>query len=313
MIIDELKNKLKKSLISKNDYINEMYEKFHSHIFEYCKYLKNTDIFNITICNDGKIIFEFKNGLKMYCSEGDKRTVPIEIINFGAYEKLELDMMYNFVSEGDNIFDIGANVGWYSLNLSQKYKNIKIYAFEPIINTFQYFEDNIKLNNLQSKINLYNFGFSNENKKVEFFYSPECSVSASMKNITNNENVQKVECNLRKIDDFILDIGQNVEINFLKCDVEGAELFVFQGGINFLTKHKPIIFTEMLRKWSAKFNYHPNDIISLLKQINYKCFVIKDGKLLEIESIIDQTIETNFYFLNSEKHLNSDKIKPIIL
>ncbi|WP_342228107.1 FkbM family methyltransferase [Rickettsiella endosymbiont of Rhagonycha lignosa] len=54
------------------------------------------------------------------------------------------------------------------------------------------------------------------------------------------------------------------KLDFIKCDVEGAELTIYTGGINVIREHKAIIFTEMLRKWSVKFNYHPNDIIALL-------------------------------------------------
>jgi hypothetical protein len=68
--------------------------------------------------------------------------------------------------------------------------------------------------------------------------------------------------------------------------------------------NKQLIFTEMLRKWSAKFNSHPNEIIDLLSGIGYRCFATRENHLIEIFSMDESTIETNFFFLHSEKHLH---------
>ena len=101
-------------------------------------------------------------------------------------------------------------------------------------------------------------------------------------------------------------------LDFVKCDVEGAEYFVYQGGLETLKKFKPIIFSEMLRKWSAKFDYHPNDIINLLKQIGYLCFVIRGRKLEEFTLMDENTLETNFIFLHKEKHAQQVKDKTCL-
>jgi hypothetical protein len=58
----------------------------------------------------------------------------------------------------------------------------------------------------------------------------------------------------------------------------------------------------MLRKWSAKFNYNPNDIIDLLFGLGYRCFTAKADQLVEFFRMDDNTIETNFFFLHSGNH-----------
>ena len=62
----------------------------------------------------------------------------------------------------------------------------------------------------------------------------------------------------------------------------------------------------MLRKWSKKFDYHPNDIIDLLKGAGYSCYAIQENALSLISQVTDDTIETNFLFLdeNKERHKN---------
>ena len=60
----------------------------------------------------------------------------------------------------------------------------------------------------------------------------------------------------------------------------------------------------MLRKWAAKFDYHPNDIINYFIQFGYNCFTANEGKLKIVDKVDDQTIETNFFFLHESKHSN---------
>jgi len=93
-------------------------------------------------------------------------------------------------------------------------------------------------------------------------------------------------------------------VDFIKCDVEGAELFVFRGAKETIATYKPIIFTEMLRKWAKKFDYHPNEIISLFNGLGYRCFSIRNGFLSELSYMDDSTVETNFFFLHKEKHMS---------
>lgn len=93
------------------------------------------------------------------------------------------------------------------------------------------------------------------------------------------------------------------KVDFIKCDVEGTELFVYEGGKKTIEKYRPIIMSEMLRKWAHKFNYHPNDIINLLTELGYQCFVINENSnLKKFDKVLEETVETNYYFLHKEKH-----------
>ena len=60
-----------------------------------------------------------------------------EIYLKGNYEKEQIDFLLDQIQENNiNYFlDIGAHMGFYSVNVSKK--NISIYAFEPIKNNFE--------------------------------------------------------------------------------------------------------------------------------------------------------------------------------
>jgi len=307
MNLIDIEKQYKNNEIDKQEYIQIMHN-IHCSLFKYKEFIKGKDIEKIEITKNNVIITSQTNSIKMICDKDDQRIAPLEILNFGYYEKNDFNMVMNLIDEGDSIFDIGANVGWYSLNIAKAIKNTKVLAFEPIPKTFDYLKTNVEMNQLNN-IKIFNFGFSNEEKEIEFYFYKEGSGNASLANLSNVNTTEKVKCIVQRIDTFM--VMNNYSIDFIKCDVEGAELLVFKGGIETIKRDKPIIYTEMLRKWSSKFNYHPNEIIEMLANIGYRCFTVKDNYLVEFYKMDDTTTETNFYFLHEQKHIA--KIKKFSL
>jgi len=298
--MNNLKQLYQRGAINKQEYITQMH-KFHSLLFDYRDLLKNNKIKKIEIFENGVFITFHGSDIKMIVDEYDERTAPIEAMNFLGYETEETDFVLTIIRESQHsdftVFDIGANVGWYSLNIAKFFPEIKIHAFEPIPQTYGYLKDNIMLNGLKN-ITTNNFGLSNEDKDVLFYYYKEGSGNASLANLSNIDGTEGIHSKVYKLDNYIK--NNNLRADFIKCDVEGAELFVFEGALETLNKYKPIIFTEILRKWSAKFNYHPNDIINLLSNIGYSCYVIRNNKLEQFDKVDDSTLETNYIFIHSE-------------
>ena len=305
-MLKELIEGYKNNKFDKKEY-NQLMFNIHEKLIDYCELIKSSMIEKIEI-NKENIIIDIKyntNNIKMLLHSKDSTAVSIQILNFGEYESEELNMVLKLLGMLDNesvIFDIGANLGWYTLNLKKDMKTRKIYSFEPIKETFDKLKQNLYINEIDEN-NIFNFGFFNENKKIEFFYDILASGASSLADLREVKTTQKVECNVRRMDDFVKDENIN-RIDFIKCDVEGSELFVYQGGIESIDRIKPIVFSEMLRKWSNKFGYHPNDIINLFTKIGYQCYVINDKKLKLFTKVDENTIETNYFFLHKQKHLD---------
>lgn len=311
MGIRDTKSDFKSNNLTKADFINKMHE-FHKVLFDFSDNLAGTEIGKIEI-TDGSVIFTSRatdfhpGGASFYVDIADKRITPVDTFNFDMYEQEDSEMLYKLVSDNDTIFDIGANIGWYSNHLSKKLPGATIYSFEPIPETFAQVKRNTELNGAKN-INLNNFAFSDAVQTLTFYYSPTITGASSSQNITENDNMVKLECQANTIDNFVKEKGIT-KLDFVKCDVEGAELMVYKGGPDTFEKYKPIIFTEMLRKWAAKFNYHPNDIISYFKGFGYNCYTSHEGKLIPIDTVTDATLETNFFFLHPVRH--ADKIKQL--
>lgn len=276
-----------------------MFEQHHANLFDYATYLTKTNIKKIEIEDDKVVMTSRDRGVRIACSPGDYRIAPIETLNFFDYEKDESAMMECLISDGDTFFDIGANIGWYSINIGIARRASRVFCFEPIPKTFGYLKNNLALNPTHN-IEAHNFGFSNQSGEFTFYYYPEGSGNASSANVTGRTDVETVQCKVKTLDEYTSETG--ISVDFIKCDVEGAELLVFEGGKETIARDLPIVFSEILRKWSAKFNYDPNEIFTLFRNLGYQAFTVQRGQLYEFGAMSESTIETNFFFLHMKKH-----------
>lgn len=302
---NQLKTSFVSGSINKSTFIEQAHARFHSLLLAYSRDIAFTDISCIEITSDKVVMTTSTDDISLIVDLNDHRTAPIEAINFNQYEPTESQFVRKIAPHIDCMLDIGANIGWYSLLVSSINSKSSIYAFEPIPGTFEHLKQNCHLNNAIN-INCCNYGFSSAPGSFPFYFYPEGSGNASMRNLADRVDADVIECQLSTINHFSTELPANVRCDFIKCDVEGNELFVLKGGLDFLSKHKPVLFLELLRKWSAPFGYHPNDVLSLLRDMGYMVFVLNDsGKLQSFGLVADETVETNYFFIHPESKLKA--------
>jgi FkbM family methyltransferase len=158
-------------------------------------------------------------------------------------------------------FDIGANLGQYSLALNA-INNIDItFAFEPNSRNFNTLCKNIT-NNSQllknSNIKVIKKAVSNENSTVKM-YENEMRGSHSICNQHKTDRFEDVDT--VKIDSLDLNIPKNSKI-LIKLDIEGSEINALKGMENFITKYKPTFIIEIFE--------NENNLANFFKQHNYK-------------------------------------------
>ncbi|MDR0739181.1 MAG: FkbM family methyltransferase [Oscillospiraceae bacterium] len=148
--------------------------------------------------------------------------------NIGVFEKIFVNSNYEIELPKNKkfaFFDIGCNVGMASLFASQKSEISKIYAFEPFAFSVKRAAENFNLNpDLSSKIKLFNFGLSDQDKDVVCSFPVGFSASASTHFSLDGGKKEKVS--LKKASTFLKEIinqeCKNEKI-ILKIDCEGAE------------------------------------------------------------------------------------------
>lgn len=298
--IEELSILYKNRKIEKYNYINQMHV-FNKNLFYIAERIKNTDIQKIEIQDDLLLFTTRRDNLKFAFNGLDRRGAPFDILNFDSYEKEDEQMILRFLKEGDLILDIGANIGWYSILFSKKFPQATIYSFEPIHETYKYLITNLMLNKANNVFPL-NIGISEKDSFSTYYYFPEGSVLASERNLIECSKAKKTTCKVTSLDTFINEQNIN-KIDFIKCDIEGAELSAITGGIHAIKRFLPIMLIELFERWTLQFGYHPNDVIHLLNQLGYECFLANKNQL-ENCPIYKETEDErlNFFFLHKEKH-----------
>lgn len=140
------------------------------------------------------------------------------------------------------IFDVGANVGDYSLTLKRLLPAATIYAFEPAVSVFQQLTANIAAARAEEQIKPCNFGFSDSERTVEFYsYTVDGNEASVLSSIDQRLPTQVLDVQtrssdqieVRTIDHFCAAEGID-RIDFLKIDVEGHELSVLRGAERML-------------------------------------------------------------------------------
>jgi len=204
---------------------------------------------------------------------------------WGDFEADNLSFFQNLIKEEMVIFDIGANVGLYSLTAAAKMKNaIKIHAFEPADIPFNRLHKNIELNKFKN-ITVHNLGVSDKEGTVEFNICEDDAYnsigSAPMQKIT-----KKVKINVTSIDSFCQ--KNNIQsIDIVKIDTEGAEFLILTGGAKiFESKNAPVLFCEYNRLTASGYDYTLHDYEEQLKLYGYKIFEIKNGNLISFNPLV---------------------------
>lgn len=116
---------------------------------------------------------QLPNGMKIFCLQ--QKEVKI------LYEQVKEYVKYGIeLHEGATVFDVGANIGLFSLWAYQKCnENINIYAFEPIPAIFNVLQANAQRIDSE-KIKVFPCGLSNKSKSVTFAYHPNATMLSSV-------------------------------------------------------------------------------------------------------------------------------------
>ena len=77
---------------------------------------------------------------------------------------------------------------------------------------------------------------------------------------------------------------------------------MLRGAMKLIERDKPVLMLEMLRKWAAKFGYHPNDIIEMLAPLGYSCWYCEQGSFHRLKVVDEDTVPINFFFLHESHH-----------
>ncbi|HVR11538.1 MAG TPA: amino acid adenylation domain-containing protein, partial [Thermoanaerobaculia bacterium] len=119
---------------------------------------------------DGQRLWELPNGMVVcHLNRSETEFVYAEIFAQGEYLRHGITL-----APDSCVFDVGANIGLFSLYVAGLCPRVRIYAFEPIPETFEVLRENVLLYALDAV--LFDCGLAGEEKLAEFTHYPHVSV-----------------------------------------------------------------------------------------------------------------------------------------
>jgi len=214
--------------------------------------------------------------------------IYLAFLGFRGPYNCEKAAYLKLIRPGFVLVEVGANEGYFT-RLFGKLVGIngRVVAFEPITKTRERLIDNVS--NIES-VKVLPYAISDKAGDFSMFIPGPIHGQASLRKhsdpewgkegVTYTENVQ---CSpLSQLDD-IKCLGK---IDFMKVDVEGAELEVLKGAQDILEKEHPILHLEIEERWMKSFGYGAAEIESFLRGIGYNAFMTYDREWTTLKSLV---------------------------
>ena len=230
----------------------------------------------------------------------------------GEYERAVTDVIAAVVRKDDICLDIGANFGWYTTLLSRLCSDGEIHAFEPMPDIFSELEQTRKLAGEPKNIQLNNLALGDENRLIDLYRFTEMSSGFSSFSAEGKDNFQTFSVPMMTLDSYLT--GKKInDVNFVKLDIEGAELMFLRGATKlFEQATPPILMAEMALATTKSFGYLPNDLIEFIRQhADYNFYALNefDGTLREIDGFAPDEIGANV--LGVPKNTDSKRLEKL--
>jgi FkbM family methyltransferase len=194
-------------------------------------------------------------GRWMYIDDKDS----LNLAKNGIYDYEQTKLIKKLVKRKHIVLDIGANIGYFTLILAKQAK--LVHAFEPEARNFQLLKKNIELNKI-SNVKLHNMAVAETNGKTMLHL---CEPNRGMHRVYPSQwcNEGSNEIQTVRIDDMIH------QADFIKMDIEGAELGALRGMTHLLKKRDVTIIMEFHPPSIAEYGANPRDIYDFMKGSGY--------------------------------------------
>ena len=189
----------------------------------------------------GESVVAAANGTRFVCLP--QNAIERSILNTGAWEQCETVLVRQLVKAGDVVFDIGANIGYFSFLMAQLVgPGGRVHAFEPTRYALDRFRRNLALNPSlpAASIVLNEVGLLAE--PAARFEAIESRFSATLPSYFEREAITFTSL------DRYCEEHQLERLDFIKIDVDGYDYEAVKGGGKAIAKYHPLILAEFCQR-----------------------------------------------------------------
>ena len=240
--------------------LNKIIVKFfdRSFLLHFKEFIENDHYFNVEI-NKKKISLFVPNNL-----------VKWRVDTFFEKEPETIDWIKNFKLKKFHFWDIGSNIGQYSIYCAIIHPDSIISSFEPSTNNLRILSRNIGMNKLQKKINIFPVALTNKPNIFLDLVESSLEEGSAHNNYGENDSKQIIKNTYKTYGTSIDTILEQKILpipNYIKIDVDGLEREILEGGKKFLAcKELLEVSIEIDENNTLKYN----EIINFFKKTNFE-------------------------------------------
>lgn len=232
-------------------------------------------------------------GSRFYVDADDRTCVPGMVGGF--YETHELDVFDQLVTDADVFFDVGANVGVYTVLGCARRPELRAFAFEPVVENRAILERNLALNGIAARVDVEPVAISDHTGTATISLAASGTHSLSAEHGGATREIQTLT-----LDEFYERHG--VAPDILKIDIEGHESAALDGAQHLFAQARPTVFMEFSPR------QHP-DLESLLDRLSQtfdSCFMVDEisGAIVEMPiRSLDRKRDCNIVLTSKDRHV----------
>ncbi|MCX7651721.1 MAG: FkbM family methyltransferase [Bacteroidia bacterium] len=217
-------------------------------------------------------------------------------------EEWDIRFIQRFLQPGDTFIDIGAHHGLYTLIAGMKVRpSGKVISFEPSPRERKRLARHVRLNRLQSVVQIEGYALSKDIGETEFFVARDYDSGMNSLAATeyNTRNGKRVKVSKITLDRYIT--HRNIsEIKLIKMDAEGAELDILRGSTYVLEHIRPVWLIEVEEERTAPWGYSAHDIIDFMDKTGYTWYKSEEAGIRPL-SPEEKALTGNYIAIPQEK------------
>ncbi|MEQ8361387.1 MAG: FkbM family methyltransferase [Cyclobacteriaceae bacterium] len=186
----------------------------------------------------------------------------------GVYEAQGLDAMLNSVGEKSIVLDVGANIGYFTCFAGKHCRNGHVHAFEMGKANFEILNDNVELNRLNN-VTTACYAVADTSSVVQI--QDTAVGNAVLKIIEGKSKDDLISVNSITLDEYCTTM--NIVPEFIKIDVEGAEMKVLKGMRDILSSNVKLLI-EVHETDLKYFQSSKEEVLNYIRSFGYNLEII---------------------------------------
>lgn len=228
------------------------------------------------------IKLETIHGHAYYLPEGKIPYQEDAIRESGIYEPATSAAIYHYIKPGMNVIEGGACCGYHALNIAKAVGSEgKVFCFEANPVLVEILKKNVEINGYQGYVEITHAGIWSEEAVMSFPMLGAGLGGASFKNPYQLAVAPTVPVRMVSLDDMFSDD----RIDFIRMDIEGAEIEALRGAKGILSRQRPGMILEWIPDNSTAGE--SVELFDLLKKYNYQIYRITANGLVRLAECKD--------------------------